>query len=156
VGIYAQSLNGDGIMAEGGPAGSGIVGQAGQYGVLGYSPTGAGVVGLSDSPRFAAIEGQNDSGHGMYGHSADPLGYGIYAENAGGGYSGGFLGDVQIVGNINKSGGGFTIDHPQEPETKYLSHAFVESPEMLNIYSGSVTTDGSGEAAVTLPSYFEA
>jgi len=27
---------------------------------------------------------------------------------------------------------------------------------MLNVYSGPVTTDGNGEAHVSLPSYFEA
>ncbi|NCX95800.1 MAG: hypothetical protein EBX41_05200, partial [Chitinophagia bacterium] len=32
----------------------------------------------------------------------------------------------------------------------------VESNEMLNIYSGNATTDASGTATVTLPSYFEA
>ena len=30
------------------------------------------------------------------------------------------------------------------------------SPEMINVYSGSVTTDSSGEASVTLPPYFGA
>jgi hypothetical protein len=46
------------------------------------------------------------------------------------------------------------IDHPNDPENKYLCHSFVESPEMLNIYRGNVTTDDRGEAVVTLPEYF--
>jgi hypothetical protein len=29
--------------------------------------------------------------------------------------------------------GAFQIDHPLEPESKYLVHSFVESPDMKNI-----------------------
>jgi hypothetical protein len=54
-----------------------------------------------------------------------------------------------------KSGGGFKIDHPLDPENKYLSHSFVESPAALNIYQGNVVTDADGNATVTLPDYFE-
>jgi hypothetical protein len=44
------------------------------------------------------------------------------------------------------------IDHPLDPENKYLYHAAIESSEVLNIYSGNVTTDGGGEAVVKIPS----
>jgi hypothetical protein len=70
--------------------------------------------------------------------------------------AGQFFGNVSITGTLSKGGGGFRIDHPLDPENKYLSHSFVESPEMLNVYRGTVTTDGSGEAAVPLPDYVEA
>lgn len=50
----------------------------------------------------------------------------------------------------------FRIDHPLDPENKYLVHASIESAEMLNLYSGNVTTDASGFATVTLPEWFEA
>ncbi|HVP57977.1 MAG TPA: hypothetical protein VMU02_07740, partial [bacterium] len=46
--------------------------------------------------------------------------------------------------------------HPLDPENKYLYHAFVESPDMMNIYNGNVLLDGAGEAVVELPTYFEA
>jgi len=74
----------------------------------------------------------------------------------------GFTGNVTITGNLNVTGsiskgsGTFRIDHPLDPANKYLVHSFVESPEMMNIYSGNVVTNGSGFATVTLPSYFEA
>jgi hypothetical protein len=55
-----------------------------------------------------------------------------------------------------KPGGGFRIDHPLDPENKYLQHSFVESPDALNIYSGNATTDADGYATVVLPEYFEA
>ena len=39
---------------------------------------------------------------------------------------------------------------------KYLFHSSVESSEMMNIYTGNVTTDASGDAVVELPDWFEA
>jgi len=50
----------------------------------------------------------------------------------------------------------FFIDHPLDPENKYLLHATVEGPEPYNLYRGVVTTDASGRAVVHLPDYFEA
>jgi hypothetical protein len=49
----------------------------------------------------------------------------------------------------------FRIDHPDDPENKYLLHYCSEGPEPLNVYSGSVTTDAEGIAWVQLPDYFE-
>lgn len=65
-------------------------------------------------------------------------------------------GDLNVTGNIAKGGGTFKIDHPLDPANKYLVHSFVESPEMMNIYSGNAKTDANGYVTVTLPSYFEA
>lgn len=50
----------------------------------------------------------------------------------------------------------FKIDDPLDPTHKYLYHSVVESPEMMNVYNGSVTTDKHGMAVVTLPNYFDA
>jgi hypothetical protein len=60
------------------------------------------------------------------------------------------------VGALSKASGTFTIDHPVDPHGKILNHYFIEGPEMLNIYRGSVVLDGSGRAVVTLPDYFDA
>lgn len=65
-------------------------------------------------------------------------------------------GNLNVTGNIAKGGGTFKIDHPLDPANKYLVHSFVESPEMMNIYSGNIATDANGFATVELPSYFEA
>jgi hypothetical protein len=65
-------------------------------------------------------------------------------------------GNVAITGTISKGGGSFKIDHPLDPENKYLYHSFVESPDMMNIYNGNATTDGAGHATITLPDWFEA
>jgi hypothetical protein len=70
--------------------------------------------------------------------------------------AGQFVGNVQVTGTLSKGGGGFTIDHPLDPEHKVLSHSFVESPEMTNLYAGRVTTGADGLARVQLPDYFEA
>ncbi len=37
-----------------------------------------------------------------------------------------------------------------------MSHSFVESPDMKNIYDGVAVFDGAGEVIVTLPDWFEA
>jgi hypothetical protein len=66
-----------------------------------------------------------------------------------------FYGDVEVVGNLSKNGGSFKIDHPLDPANKYLYHSFVESPDMMNVYNGNATTDGSGHAIVTLPDWFQ-
>jgi hypothetical protein len=63
---------------------------------------------------------------------------------------------VQVTGNLSKGGGSFKIDHPLDPADKYLYHSFVESPDMMNIYNGNVTTDADGEAVIQLPDWFEA
>jgi hypothetical protein len=65
-------------------------------------------------------------------------------------------GNLHVNGNLSKLGGNFKIDHPLDPYNKYLYHSFVESPDMMNIYNGNVTTNEQGEAIVVMPEYFEA
>ena len=55
-----------------------------------------------------------------------------------------------------KFGGSFRIDDPLDPENKTLSHSFVESPDMMNVYNGLVDLDQDGQAWVELPEWFEA
>jgi len=65
-------------------------------------------------------------------------------------------GNINISGNLTVSGNkNFRIDHPLDPANKYLFHAAIESSEVLNLYSGNVVLDGSGEAVVQLPDWFE-
>ena len=65
-------------------------------------------------------------------------------------------GDVTVSGTLFKGAGSFKIDDPVDPANKYLYHSFVESPDMMNIYNGNVTTDKHGLATVILPQYFSA
>ena len=65
-------------------------------------------------------------------------------------------GNQFVVGNLNVAGTkNFMIDHPDDPENKYLYHSCIESNEVLNKYSGVTTTDEHGNAIVELPEYFE-
>jgi hypothetical protein len=63
---------------------------------------------------------------------------------------------MSVIGTLSKSAGTFKIDHPQDPANKFLIHSFVESPDMMNVYNGNITTDATGMAVVELPAYFEA
>lgn len=135
------------------------------------------VYGAVSSPN-AAIRGFNTSdGRGVEGSSTNGIGIngfgkvgvnGISSSSSssdaavrgisqtGTPYAGDFWGNVRVTGMLTKGGGSFKIDHPLDPKNKYLSHSFVESPDMMNIYNGIVTTDTKGEATVTLPNYFDA
>ena len=76
--------------------------------------------------------------------------------------SGGFVfyiyedGNGGVVGNFSKGGGSFKIDHPLDPQNKYLYHSFVESPDMMNVYNGNVVLDENGEAYVSMEDWFDA
>jgi hypothetical protein len=48
------------------------------------------------------------------------------------------------------------IDHPQDPEHKWLSQSLISSGEALNVQSGTVTLDATGAGMVRLPGYFSA
>jgi hypothetical protein len=61
--------------------------------------------------------------------------------------------DLQVLGTLTKGAGMFKIDHPLDLENKYLSHSFVESPNMMNVYDGMVVLDSRGQAC--LPEWFE-
>jgi hypothetical protein len=83
---------------------------------------------------------------------------GIFGQATGGdpSYAGAFAGNVDVDGTLTKNAGSFKIDHPLDPANKYLSHSFVESPDMMDIYNGNVELDAAGEAWVELPEWFEA
>ncbi|MFI8234972.1 hypothetical protein ACIGDI_39885 [Streptomyces sp. NPDC085900] len=91
----------------------------------------------------------------LFGSWVRDIGDGILNLRSGGGVVQ-LDGRVQFSGELVKPGGAFRIDHPLDPANKYLSHSFVESPDMANLYAGVVETDEGGEATVVLPDYFEA
>ncbi|WP_148210076.1 hypothetical protein [Candidatus Korobacter versatilis] len=159
---------GTGLYGDGG-SGSGSQGVYGKgaTGVNGVSlvTTGVGVHGKGS----IGVQGEGDGTGldiGVDGLSATNGGDGVFAYNGAGGdgiYAGSVTGyaawldaDVHVNGALSKSSGSFKIDHPLDPANKYLYHSFVESPDMMNIYNGNVTTDSKGMAVVKLPEYFEA
>lgn len=66
-------------------------------------------------------------------------------------------GDTQIGGNLNVTGTkNFRIDHPLDPENRFLLHFASEGPEPFNVYAGNILLDDDGRAEVELPDWFEA
>ncbi len=111
-------------------------------------------VGVFSSGTSAVTTTGND--YGYYGTaSSGASNYGIYATASGSGtnYAGYFAGTTYAT---TVSGGTkpFKIDDPRDPANKYLYHSAIESNDMMNIYNGNVVTDASGDAVITLPSYF--
>lgn len=145
-----------------GPNTIGVAGKAptGVYGETTISD-GSGVSGKGDAPASAGVFALNREGHAVWARTTGN-GTAIFGEALGNGDAGVFKGAVFVEGNLyvagylSKSSGSFRIDHPLDPEHKFLSHSFVESPDMMNIYNGNVTTDATGTATVTLPDYFAA
>ena len=163
-GNSANYIGGSGAEVRGGSSGSNDIGQSFSGG-LGLSVTGGngpsggdGINALgADSDgtgnTLAGTGGNGIAANGGAGTHGRPGGDGIVA-SGGPGRAGSFFGDVQVTGNLSKGGGSFKIDHPLDPENKYLYHSFVESPDMMNIYNGNVKLDSNGEGTVELPEWF--
>jgi hypothetical protein len=126
-----------------GTGGTGVLGVAG-------SDTSTGISGIAFGG--AGVRGTSTTGNGVVGTTSSGIAiFGL----GGSGLAGRFSGDVVITGSLSKGGGSFKIDHPLDPENKYLYHSFVESPDMKNVYDGVATLDRDGEATVELPEWFE-
>jgi trimeric autotransporter adhesin len=79
----------------------------------------------------------------------------VLTEN-GGTYAAFFGGNIDVDGTVSTPDVSLKIDDPIDPANKYLYHSSVESPDMMNIYNGNVTTDAAGNATVQMPDWFEA
>lgn len=157
-GVYGfnDAANGVGVQGSGGgTSNSGVLGQsASGVGVWGSSNSWRGVYGQSNSN--AGVVGVSQSFDGVFGESHSNSSAGVSGHNTAGGFAGYFVGNVVVTGTLSKGAGAFKIDHPLDPENKYLYHSFVESPDMKNIYDGLITTDERGVAVIALPDWFEA
>ncbi len=138
-GVYGDTNNpvGYGVYGEGptfGAFGNATSGSGTNYGVYGSASgtSGRGVYGIANSSS-----GVN---YGVRGFTSSSSGYAVYAS-----------GDMGASGNKP-----FRIDHPTDPENKYLLHYSSEAPEPQNFYNGIVMLDDRGETTVELPDYFAA
>ena len=158
--MYSNDASSIGLNAYSyatGYSGAAIGGQ-----VLSTTGQSIGVFGsTSSNDQYAAgVFGQatrTGNAKAVWGYALGNNTFAMYGEGAGSGsYAGYFQGRVHVNGTLSKAAGSFKIDHPLDPDNKYLSHSFVESPDMMNIYNGNVVLDSRGEATITLPGYFEA
>ncbi|HET6807973.1 MAG TPA: hypothetical protein VFH28_02845 [Nitrososphaera sp.] len=146
-GVYGESQSDSGNAA--GVSGFGLSDNT--YGVYGQSDSNVGVYGTSNAGY--GLLGRSSGAYGVYAFSNTS--YGLYARGESG-LAALLEGNVTISGTLQKAGGSFKIDHPLDPANKYLSHSFVESPDMKNVYDGVVTLDDKGEAEIELPDWFGA
>ena len=151
---------GPGIISNGGPGGRGVLALAGD------SVEDDGASGVT---AFGGSTSNGNAGNGVGAVGGDAFGAGNRAglgilalggegfDGAVNGMAGLFAGDVDIFGDLNVTlTKNFKIDHPLDPQNKYLFHAAIESAEVLNIYSGNAQLDPNGEAVINLPEWFQA
>jgi hypothetical protein len=178
VAVYGRSAPVDGY-GYGGYFQGGYMGVSGRVaatgdgaysGVFGRASGGAGwnmgvqasASGPSTNVGVQAHASNGGENWGVWGHAEGGGGgatnYGIYgsADGTGSVYAGYFDGNVGVTDTFYAGMKLFKIDHPLDPENRYLVHACVESADMMNVYNGNVILDAQGEAAVELPNYFEA
>ena len=161
-----QGQGGSGVAARGGPSndhgGTGVDAQGGEgtfFGGIGVVANGGNHSANTDSNGGHGVFaiGGNGSGSGLRSGSGLVAQGGNGTNGASNGPAGDFHGDVTVSGNLSVTGTkNFKIDHPLDPENKYLYHAAIESSEVLNVYSGNIATDQDGSAVVILPEWFEA
>lgn len=171
----ALTGNGNGVVGSSqAPSGNGgsFSGATGVVGVASVCCSGLGGAFIgTNAPSGSGLNGPNGvlglGGNGDLATNSDGVGgvfqggnKGIHGDAvqgiAGSGFAGNFTGDLNVTGAITAGTKDFKIDHPLDPANKYLVHASVESSEMVNVYTGNVTTDSQGKANVRLPDWFEA
>jgi hypothetical protein len=166
--------------------GYGVVGNStSSYGVAAYSENNDGFVAQTNHPDHAALFANNLTGTPLAYLGTKHNGVEAYSGGGTSAYpnvaiyglatdrfvdwAGYFVGAVSVLSDLTVSGHlyvyrnlyvlgdkNFMIDHPLDPANKILTHSCIESNERLLMYSGTVVTDGNGDATVNLPSYFEA
>ncbi len=148
--VVTNSANvGDAISAFG-TSSSGVA-TSGIYAVGGNSNGGANLAGGNGAFFVGGnADTSEDAGPGFYAVG------GTGSSDGNRGYSAVFQDDIEINGNTISDVARTQIDHPSDPANKYLVHASVQSSELMNMYTGNVTTDTAGNAAIALPSWFEA
>jgi hypothetical protein len=151
VAVWGESTDGTGVQGRS-TNGTGVFGTGEDYGVAGSSNNGYAIWGLS--VNGGAVYG-NALGNGDGVHGESLHGDGVNG-SSGDGFAGNFSGDIYVSGSCIGCLGPDKMDHPVDPANKYLYHSAVESPDMMNVYNGNITTDAKGEALVTLPDYFQA
>ena len=172
-GVFGSNLNTTGGYGVYGNGSKGVYGSGTSRGVVGdgnlttntpAGDTAVGVLGTGwGSPTYGVV------GQTVLNNNIDPNGFGLYSRNNLAVQRSAIVGDNLIVYDTIATNNlfvyqdleaygtkNFKIDHPLDPENKFLKHSCIESPEVLNVYRGNVILDANGEAIVSLPDYFSA
>lgn len=165
-GVFGSANNGAAAYGVWGTSssGSGVVGDGKTWGVRGAGAT-IGVYGVQPgSGNYGEVGGatsgvnavaKSSQGNGIRGTAnLGAAAFGVWGMSTTG-YAGYFSGKVNVTGELTAPSSAFRIDHPDDPENRYLQHSFVGADERLSIYTGNTTTDASGRATVRLPAYAE-
>jgi hypothetical protein len=154
-GVYGNATGSGGYAVYGDASaedGTGVFGNA-------TGQDGSGVFGWASGANGYGVhaDATGNGGYGLYGTAYGANGIGVYALQGPSASSALYAdGNATVTGTLSKGGGSFKIDHPLDPAGKYLYHSFVESPDMMNIYNGTIVLDCEGRARVELPEWFEA
>lgn len=156
-GVTAGVGTPDGIAGYGGLGTNNGTGGTGIYGMGGMSATAGGDGGEFEGGSIGGTTA-GSGGTGVVANGGSPGGIGIIARTNPNSpsYAGVFYGDVYTTGSVFGSNAVVEIDHPIDPENKYLIQSSVVSSDMKSVTDGVVVTDGTGAAVVTLPDWFEA
>ncbi|MEQ1823929.1 MAG: hypothetical protein ABL949_15585 [Fimbriimonadaceae bacterium] len=152
-GVYGDTASTDGIAVHGDATATSGNTYGGRF--LSASNSGVGVSGVATASTATSNSGvfggsNSTAGRGVYGFvGINGPTYGVYGYANATGYA------VFAQGRTGASGTkSFRIDHPADPENKYLLHYSSESPTPQNFYAGNIVTDSKGYAWVELPAYF--
>ncbi len=167
-----------GVWGDSDASGAGVSGTGNSaIGVYGKSTANWGIYGETGDATYAGTAGLNTGGGpGVYAESSS--GSGIYAKSGSGiaGYFysnsygpalyvdnnnstyvvADFEGPIDVNGNVVTSGAGAVrLDDPRDPSNQSITHTFVGSSEMKNIYDGVAVLGASGTVTVALPDWFD-
>ncbi|MEX2217757.1 MAG: hypothetical protein WD749_03275 [Phycisphaerales bacterium] len=147
VGVFGTCLGGNGVMGLGG---TGVRGESDAIGGTGVFGAAYHTVGTVYGGYF---ETHSTTGRAAFGHAVPGSGtnYGLVGRTESGTNGYGVFSEGRFGATGTKA---FRIDHPADPENKYLLHHAAEGPEPINIYRGSARLDAGGSATVELPAYF--
>jgi hypothetical protein len=158
-GVSGTSTSGDGVSGISGTL-VGVRGRSTSFtGVSGTSTSGTGASGTSTSGT--GVSGTSTSGAGASGTSTSGIGLsgtsttgtGVFGRGPFFSFRAGvFNGGITVFNGLKL----FKIDHPLDPENRYLLHTCVESSEMKNVYDGVARLNEDGSVWVELPQWFEA
>ncbi len=145
VGVQATASGDDGIglraVGSGGAGGWAIDATNNGYGGITVNASGVGVDATAQTGVYAIGLGAN--GRGIYAFSSQ-------------GKAAVLDGDVTVTGTLDRVAATSRIDHPADPDRRWLVHAGVDAPEARDVYDGNATTGADGRASVRVPAYVEA